>query len=62
MFYLSGYTDGTCPLDNIRYFNCPHGQGYYILETAFMKSYEIIPRKIETNKLTTSDDEFNSAE
>ncbi|CAF0727749.1 unnamed protein product [Rotaria sp. Silwood1] len=24
---LPGYTDGTCPFDNKRYFNCPNGQG-----------------------------------
>jgi len=62
IFYLSGYTDGTCPFNNKRYFNCPDGQGYYILETSFINSYEIVQKKMETKKLTTSDDEFNSAE
>jgi len=59
---LPGYTDGTCPFDNNRYFSCPQGQGYYILETGFINSYEIIQKKRETKKLSTSDDEFNSAE
>ncbi len=62
IFYLSEYTDGTCSFDNNRYFNCPNGQGYYILETSFINSYEIVQKKIETKKLLTSDDEFNSAE
>jgi hypothetical protein len=57
-----GYTDGTCPLDNKRYFICPHGQGYFILETGFNDSYKIIQKKIGSNKINGSDDEFNSAE
>ena len=57
-----GYTDGTCSFDNKRYFNCPPGQGYYILRNTFGDFYEIVQKKIETNKWTASDDEFNSAE
>ncbi len=50
--FVLGYTDGTCPFDNNRYFHCPNGQGYYILETGFNDSYEII----KTNKAIDSDD------
>ncbi|CAF0918866.1 unnamed protein product [Rotaria sordida] len=56
---LPGYTDGTCPFDNKRYFNCPKGQGYYILESGFTDSYKIIEKKIDINRLTTSDNEFH---
>ena len=57
-----GYTDGTCPFNNKRYFDCPPGQGYYILESSFNNSYKIIQKKTENNKINGSDDEFNSAE
>lgn len=59
---MSGYTDGICPLDNKRYFICPNEQGYYILESSFINSYEIVQKITETNKLSTSDDETNSSE
>ncbi|CAF2315544.1 unnamed protein product [Rotaria sp. Silwood2] len=59
---LPGYTDGTCPFDNKRYFNCSNGQGYYILESGFIDSYKIIQKKIEINRLTTSDYDFHEKE
>jgi hypothetical protein len=62
MCYIAGYTDGTCPFDNKRYFNCPHGQGYYILENGFIDSYKIIQKNVDTSKHTVSDDEVNSAQ
>ena len=59
---ITGYTDGICPIDNMRYFNCPYGQGYYVLAIGFTDLYKIAKRTIETHKSTTSDDEYNSAE
>ena len=58
---ITGYTDGTCPIDNIRYFNCPYGEGYYVLGIGFADFYKTTQKTIETNKSTTSDDEYNSA-
>ncbi|CAF1944962.1 unnamed protein product [Rotaria magnacalcarata] len=59
---LPGYTDGTCSLDNQRYFICSNGHGYYVLESSFHDSYKIIKKTTEINNATTSDDDFNSPE
>lgn len=61
-FELLGYTDGTCPFDNNRYFDCPGGQGYYVLENGFDKSYRILQTNRGTGKDNNSDEEFGSAE
>ena len=58
LYLFLGYTDGTCPFDNKRYFHCPNGQGYYILESGLNDSYEII----KANRVHSSDDEFHSPE
>ncbi|UJR25549.1 hypothetical protein I4U23_006894 [Adineta vaga] len=51
---LPGYTDGTCPYDNKRYFLCPPDQGYYVLESSFINSYRLIQRH--------TDNDYNSIE
>lgn len=58
---LAGYTDGTCPIDNKRYFQCPDGKGYFILESAFLHSYTIVREPVSIDRSAHSDDEFNSA-
>ena len=41
-FLSLGYTDGICPIDNHRYFQCPDGRGYYVLKTNVIQSYQIV--------------------
>ena len=43
-----GFTDGTCSLNNQRYFQCPDGYGYYVLENNFFKTHRIIEKKKDT--------------
>lgn len=54
---MPGYTDGTCSLDNQRYFQCTDGHGYYVLQNNFFNTHRIIEKKKDTKKLTTTSDE-----
>jgi hypothetical protein len=40
-WFRLGYTNGTCPIDNQRYFLCPEERGYYILASTFSNTYKI---------------------
>ncbi|CAF3601976.1 unnamed protein product [Adineta steineri] len=59
---LPGYTDGACPYDNKHYFNCPYGQGYYVVKTNFIDSYKIIQKNTETSKPIIPNDQFKTTE